>query len=293
MKILLPLDFSQPVEPIVASLAAFMNLGTCDVKLLYVHELLPAYENSLRSSGHFADDWEQQIETSIRAKLAEAAACLEGKANSVTTEIRNGSTAQAIESAARDWNAEVTVLVPRHKHGAEKFLTGSVTSKVVQHVPGTVLVLRDAPARLSTVVCGHDGSETSKFALTRGSQMFNLGSAERVVLCHSVDLAQPIKLLGPVAFVSALEQNSLMQGEVYLADGEKALVAGGVKKVELQLIEDDPAHGVITMAKDSSADLVVIGGQGHSAVQHFLIGSVSHKIATHSPCSVAVVKPSP
>jgi nucleotide-binding universal stress UspA family protein len=293
MKILLPLDLTQPVEPIIASLGAFLNLANCDVKLLYVHELLPAYENALRSSGQFSDDWERQLDANVREKLTAASKLLEGKAKSAQVELRNGPTGHTIESAARDWKADVTVLVPRHKHGAEKFLTGSVTSKVAQHVPGTVLILRGAPTKLSTVVCGHDGSDASRFALTRACEMFNLAAAGKVVLCHAVDLAEPVKLLGPVEFVSALEQNSLMQGEVYLADGEKALAAGGVKKVDLQLIEDDPAHGVITMAKDSSADLVVIGGQGHSAVQHFMIGSVSHKIATHSTCSVAVVKPSP
>lgn len=293
MKILLPLDLTQPVEPIVASLAAFVNLANSDVKLLYVHELLPAYENALRLSGVFVDDWEKQIDANVRTKLAEAANLLAGKARSTDIDVRNGPTAHTIETAARDWKADLTVLVPRHKHGAEKFLTGSVTSKVVQHVPGAVLILRDVPAKLSNVVCGYDGSETAKHALSRVGEMFNIASAQVVTLCHCVDLAEPIKLMGPLEFVSALEQNSLMQGEVFLAEGETLLVAGGVKKVELQLIEDDPAHGVITMAKDSSADLVVIGGQGHSAVQHFLIGSVSHKIATHSPCSVAVIKPNP
>jgi nucleotide-binding universal stress UspA family protein len=291
MKILLPLDLIQPVEPIVASLPAYIDLASCDVKLLYVHELLPAYENSLRASGRFSDDWEKAWDDKARGKLAEAEKLLQGKCKSVGSELTSGPTAMTIENVARDFGADMTILVPRQKAGAERFFGGSISSKVVAHAPGTVLILRGAATQLSTVVVGHDGSDNGKYAITSALTQFRLSTAGKVVLCHAVDLAEPIKLLGPLEYVSALEQNSLMQGEVYLAEGEKLLMAGGVKKVDMQLIEADPAEGMITMAKDSSADLVVIGAQGHSAVQHFLIGSVSHKIATHSPCSVAVVKP--
>jgi nucleotide-binding universal stress UspA family protein len=291
MKILLPLDLIQPVEPIAAALSAYVDLANCDVKLLYVNELLPAYENSLRASGHFSDDWKKEWGDTARGKLGEAEKLLQAKCKSVSVELLSGPTAMTIESVARGFGAELTVLTPRKKAVPEKMFGGSVSSKVVAHAPGTVLILRGDATKLSTVVVGHDGSENSKHAITTAVSQLRIKDAGKVVLCHAVDLAEPIKLLGPLEFVGALEQNALMQGEVYLADGEKLLVAGGVKKVDLQLIEADPAEGMITMAKDSSADLVVIGAQGHSAVQHFLIGSVSHKVATHSPCSVAVVKP--
>jgi nucleotide-binding universal stress UspA family protein len=291
MKILLPLDLIQPVEPIVAALAAYLDLAACDVKLLYVHELLPAYENALRASGNFSDDWQKEWDSTARGKLAQAEKLLAGKCKSVSVELVNGPTSMTIENVAKDHGSDMTVLTPRKKSGAEKFFGGSVSSKVVQHVPGTVLILRSMPTKLSSVVVGYDGSESAKHAIGAALTQFKIKAAEKVTVCHAVDLAEPIKLIGPLEYVSALEQNALMQGEVYLAEAEKLLSAGGVKKVDLQLIEADPAEGVITMAKDSSADLVVIGAQGHSAVSHFLTGSVSHKIADHSQCSVAVVKP--
>jgi len=291
MKILLPLDLVQPVEPIVSALASYLDLAQCDVKLLYVHELLPAYENALRSAGKFEDDWETQWDQTAKGKLAKAEALFKGKCKSVASELMNGPTAMTIEQTARDYKADITVLVPRERQGAERFFAGSISAKVVQHAPGTVLILRPAGAGLSKAVFGYDGSKNAQHAISTALAQFKIKEAKQVVLCHSVDVAEPVKLLGPLEFVSQLEQNALMQGEVFLAEGEKLLAAAGVKKVDLQLIEGDPADGMITMAKDTSADLVVIGAQGHSAVKHFLIGSVSHKIATHCPCSVAVVKP--
>lgn len=291
MKILLPLDLIQPAEPIVEALAAFVNLSDCDVKLLYVHELLPAYENALRSTGAFSDDWEREWDATARGKLSVAEGLLKDRCKSVTAEMVNGPTAATIENIARDYGAELTVVAPREKSGAEKWFGGSVSSKVLQHAPGSVLILRNTPTALSTVVVCHDGSENSRNAISAALKLFKIASAKKVIVCHAVDLAEPIKLMGPLAFVGALEQNALMQGQIYLAEAETMLVENGVKKSDLQLIEAPPAIGVIKMAKDSSADLVVTGAKGHSAVQHFLLGSVSQKVAAHSPSSVAVMKP--
>lgn len=291
MKILLPLDLTQPVEPIVTSLNALVDLSKADVKLLYVHEMLPAYENSLRTSGQFSDDWGKQYDDRAREMLHEAEGLLKSKCKSVSSELANGPTAMTIESVAKNEHHDMTVLVPRERHGARRFFGSGITNKVVQHAPGIVLILRKAPTKLSNVVIGHDGSKNSEGAIRRAAQTFNFNGAPKVCLVHAVDLAEPLKLLSPVAFVSAMEQNALMKGEAFLAEGEKLLVDGGVKNIDLRLIEADPAEGMITMAEETSADLVVIGAQGHSAVEHFLIGSVSHTIATNVPCSVAVIKP--
>jgi len=36
--------------------------------------------------------------------------------------------------------------------------------------------------------------------------------------------------------------------------------------------------------------LIVVGAQGRSAVEQFFLGSVSHKLSLHAPCSTVVVK---
>lgn len=291
MKILLPLDLVQPVEPIVNALAGLVDLATADVKLLYVHEILPAYENALRTSGQFSDDWEKQYDATATAKLKEAEALLRGKCKAVSSELANGPTAMTIENIAKNERHDLTVVAARDKHN-KPFFGGSISNKVLHHAPGAVLLLRGRNATLRHVVIGYDGSKNARHAITKATEMFKLADSNtKVALVHAVDLAEPVKLLGPVEFVSSLEQNALMQGEAFLAEAEKTLAAGGVKNIDLHLIEDDPASGVITMAKESSADLVIIGAQGHTAVEHFLLGSVSHKIATHVPCSVAVIKP--
>jgi nucleotide-binding universal stress UspA family protein len=64
----------------------------------------------------------------------------------------------------------------------------------------------------------------------------------------------------------------------------------GVKKVDFALKQGKPAHEIVEAAKAMPADLIITGAEGRTAVQHFLLGSVSHRIAMHAPCAVAIVK---
>ena len=51
-----------------------------------------------------------------------------------------------------------------------------------------------------------------------------------------------------------------------------------------------PAEAIVEYAEKNGVNLIVIGNKGAGAVERFLIGSVSSKVVSHSPCSVMVVK---
>ena len=51
-----------------------------------------------------------------------------------------------------------------------------------------------------------------------------------------------------------------------------------------------PADAIVQYAEKNGIDLIIIGNKGAGAIERFLIGSVSSKVVTHSPCSVMVVK---
>jgi nucleotide-binding universal stress UspA family protein len=62
-------------------------------------------------------------------------------------------------------------------------------------------------------------------------------------------------------------------------------------KVEVVVQESpSPAEAIVEYAEKHGIDLIVIGNKGAGAVERFLIGSVSSKVVSHSPCSVMVVK---
>jgi nucleotide-binding universal stress UspA family protein len=296
MKILVPIDLIHSILPTLDLLDHLVDLKQADVKFLYVREMLPAYENLMQSVGSFADDWDRQLDQKASNLFAEARARIEGKCRSVDDELATGPAAMMIEQVARDEAYPVTVLTPGKHSPAERLFAGSVTARAVEHVPGTVIVARPnekiAQGGLKRIMIGFDGSHNAREAIERSLVQFRIvESGADVVIVHSVDMIEPIKFMTPIAFVSALEQNMLMQGQAFLAEAEKLLKVAGVKKFDCCLVEGDPAAELTKMAKDTNADLLIIGAQGHSAIERFVVGSVSEKVASHAPCSVAVIKP--
>lgn len=53
---------------------------------------------------------------------------------------------------------------------------------------------------------------------------------------------------------------------------------------------DDPADSILSVAEAVHADLIVVGARGLGAVGRFVRGSVSTKVAHHSPCDVLIVE---
>jgi nucleotide-binding universal stress UspA family protein len=293
MKILLPLDINLPFEPTISVLSKLTNLSPCQIKLLHVKEVLPAYENLIKTAGTFSDDWSEKLNTKAKQILSEAEKLLSSSCKNISLEIVSGPPAYMIESIAKDENFDMTVLTPGHHSVVEKFFLGSVSSKVVKHGSGTILLCRpnkQNEKKLQNVVIGIDGSTNSKHALNQAAKQFDLSNA-KIILIHVADLSDGLKLVSPIEFISAVEQNLLMEGETYLADSHRILNDAGIKNVESVLKVGEPPSEIIALADKVKADLIILGAQGHTAIQHFLIGSVSHRTATHANTSVAIVKP--
>lgn len=293
MKILVPLDIVHPADGTVDVLASITRLKEADVRLLYVREALPSYEAVIGAEADFNDDWNHKVESQARTFLSKVEEQLKPLSGKVSSEIVSGSPAMMIETIARDEQCDITALTPGHKNIVEKFLVGSVTSKVVKHGPGTILICRPPRAgEYQNVVIGIDGSENSKYAIMRAIELFRLREDNvRITLVHAVDVADALKMVSPAEFIGQVVNNLLLEGETFLADAKRILAENDFKKVDVVLKEGDPTTIMIEVARALPADLIIIGAQGHSAIQHFLLGSVSHRIAVHAPCTVAVVKP--
>ena len=64
----------------------------------------------------------------------------------------------------------------------------------------------------------------------------------------------------------------------------------GFSRVESRVVEDEIRAGILNVAKEWHADLIVLGSHGRKGIQRFLLGSVSEAVARHAPCSVEIVR---
>lgn len=296
MKLLLPVDIVHPVEPTINELKRLVDLKNCQVTMLYVKEELPSYERMIEGLADIKERFNNDVEKKAKAFFNELTPQVEPLCQSLDTEIVGGTAAMMIEAVAKDEKQDLTALTPGVHAKVEEFFLGSVSSKVVKHGPGTVLICRPngkAPDKISKVVIGVDGSPQSREAVLQAAKLFKLKeSGAEITLIHVVSVADVLKLVSPVEYIGIVENNMLMEGETFLANAKQALAEQGIDKVFCVLKEGDPATEILNLTKSLPADLVVIGAQGRNAVQHFLLGSVSHRIAMHSPVTTAVVKSS-
>lgn len=129
------------------------------------------------------------------------------------------------------------------------------------------------------IVVGVDGSDGGRLALrwavheasTRG------GTVQAVSAWECTDL-DPARADDPIEVREHAEQA--------LADEIAALPSSGVV-IAAEVVEGRAARVLCAAARD--ADLLVLGGHGHSRVWHTVLGSVSEECVRDATCPVVVV----
>jgi nucleotide-binding universal stress UspA family protein len=57
-----------------------------------------------------------------------------------------------------------------------------------------------------------------------------------------------------------------------------------------RVVVGTPTQTILAQARSGRADLVILGSRGHGMLGRVFLGSVSHAVARHAPCSVLVAK---
>lgn len=61
-------------------------------------------------------------------------------------------------------------------------------------------------------------------------------------------------------------------------------------KVSMKVLQGSAKDEIVEEAERWGADLIVLGSHGYGTVKRFVLGSVSHAVAMHAPCSVEIVR---
>jgi nucleotide-binding universal stress UspA family protein len=131
---------------------------------------------------------------------------------------------------------------------------------------------------IRTILHPTDFSENSKSAF-RVARAVARDCGARLVLLHVVPL--PVMLYGPAP-------------EAYLdhvQDELEQIKAKAPKtRVEHWLVEGDPVSEILSAAKESDCDLIVMGTHGRAGLGRLLTGSVAEQVLRKAPCPVLTVK---
>ncbi len=61
-------------------------------------------------------------------------------------------------------------------------------------------------------------------------------------------------------------------------------------EIHTELIEGSPAEAIINVAKTRGSTVIVMGSRGLSAIAELVLGSTSHKVVSHAPCPVLIIR---
>ncbi len=141
---------------------------------------------------------------------------------------------------------------------------------------------------IDKIVVATDGSENVKNAVEWGIEIAKSNNAKVIALYVIPNAGVTLAMRGE-SWIKGLETHLKEEGEKAL----KYVVETGEKegvKVDTLIIEDkNPAEGIVDFARENNADLIVMGTQGRTGLEHMLIGSVAENVVRHAKRQVLVV----
>jgi nucleotide-binding universal stress UspA family protein len=146
----------------------------------------------------------------------------------------------------------------------------------------------------TSIVCGIDGSADSDAALRVAAQLAKrLGS--RLVLAHVAETAlTPYAFAAPFGALALTDPRAEQQEVREHEDAGARLIAeraevAGVTGAESRVAIGLPAERLAEIADDESAELIVVGSRGRSALKAAFLGSVSNSLVGIARCPVLIV----
>ncbi|XP_062615719.1 universal stress protein in QAH/OAS sulfhydrylase 3'region-like isoform X2 [Saccostrea cucullata] len=142
------------------------------------------------------------------------------------------------------------------------------------------------------VVIAFDGSDHAKHALKFYAEKLHM-PGDHVFLVYSVEVSDVIQQapfnMDPEVF------KDLVQKEVKRIQGELVEFAKYLRLMKLEgtvksTHAEKPGEGILNIAKEVNASLIITGSRGQSKLRRTFLGSVSDYVMHHSPVPVLVCR---
>jgi nucleotide-binding universal stress UspA family protein len=145
--------------------------------------------------------------------------------------------------------------------------------------------------RLKNVLVATDFSEPSNAALNYGRELARtFGAKLRVVHVIENVFATTVGVEGYFANLPELqyeiEESARKELDAAITDEDRR----ELNAEPVLLTSSTPALSIVSYAKESAADLLVMGTHGRGGLAHALMGSVAERVVRMAPCPVLTVR---
>jgi nucleotide-binding universal stress UspA family protein len=140
--------------------------------------------------------------------------------------------------------------------------------------------------RIKTILVTTDFSETSKKAFPLARELADKFQA-KIILVHSLEDRLPPLVVGSshAGFVDILQRLKESASERLAGLGRDL-----GNHVDLELADGTPHLEIVRLAKERSADMIVMATHGRGFFSHAFLGSTTERVLRRASCPVLVVR---
>lgn len=280
-KILVAYDGSASAR---SALAAAGRIAEEEQSWVKVVAVVPAYEGDLELTG--VSNIKETIAGPGKKNLVDAKRVAEEKGLHILTDLEQGEPFEKIVHVADEEKCDLIVMGRRGVSHLERELMGSVTARVIGYTKRDVLVVPEGTSlEWKRILIAADGSSQSKEAIELAIRIAAIHSSVLTVMMV-VYTNDEFSALAP-SLVTDMVTKAKEKVDKIQQQAEKAGV-----KAEAIVKEGEPYKAITTFARESPADVIVMGSQSRRGWSKLLMGSVTERTIGYSPCPVLIKHPS-
>lgn len=211
---------------------------------------------------------------------------------SITTAVLEGEPADTILEYADEYDADVVVMGTHGRRGVDRYISGSVTERVLRHSKIPVLTVRASDRNRSVsgyedILIPTDGSEPASAAIEHGLEIATR-TGGRIHAVNVIDvgkLAASPTITPPTELIENLESNGEAVTERIAARArERGLEAHTTVR------KGYPGEALIEYVDEHDIDLVTMGTAGRRGLGRFLMGSTTEHVIREAAIPVFAVR---
>ncbi len=296
--ILMPTDFSdvsRDAFPYALAIAQQYGAGITILHAVSLYEYDP--NNPQHTFDSFEDVYktiEDTAHTEVRG-MVESAAKSHQKIKIASITERGVSPHEVITSYAGEHGIDLIVMATHGRSGLSHLLIGSVTEKVIQRAPCSVLAVRRpkhhpvAQTNLKRILVPTDFSDGSGKAMEQAivlARRFDAG----ILALHAVEIRfHPAYYAGGAESIFDLDPDMRGRIEARLEAYVKGFDLSGID-VQTTVREGSSHIEIVKAASEENSDLIVMSTRGHDEIADYLIGSTTDRVLKRTPCPVLVTR---
>ena len=203
---------------------------------------------------------------------------------------------EGILGAAKRFSADVIVLGWRGHGVFRRLLMGSVSRRVVEGSPGSVLIVRRRAREIRRAVIGVDGSKNARRAVDFTARLDRDGLKQVTVVRVIEPMALQTAGLLPSSVRATLRHSvavlnrRLTRGARREVDSAAARLKRAGWRVQAEVRFGAPLAELLRVVEEKESDVLIVGARAASGVKRALLGSVAAGALNRSRVPVLVVR---